>query len=106
MLRCRHTSPGTIIGWRMNVLSPVSAFPDITTGFIIENGTVVYTLSIPARSEYNGTEVVCLAVFRDGSPIGVANASSNINHHRFAKRIENRLHKYVPIIPFLARVTV
>ena len=65
--RCRHTSPQAIIGWRVNGSSLVQ-FPDITTGSIDENGALVYTLTIPARSEYNGTVVVCLALFTDGTP--------------------------------------
>lgn len=32
------------------------------------NGTLVYTLTIPARLKYNGTEVVCVAIFFGGSP--------------------------------------
>ena len=65
--RCCHTSQEAIIGWRVNGSSP-RLFPDITSGSIIENGTLVYTLTIPARSEYNGTEVQCVAAFFDGSP--------------------------------------
>lgn len=42
-------------------------FPDITTGSIRENGVPVSTLSIPAWSEYNETEVVYWALF-DTSP--------------------------------------
>ena len=68
MFRCRHTSPEAVIGWLVNE-SSVGHFPDFTTGSINENGAVVvYTLTIPARSEYNGTKVVCEAFFRDGSP--------------------------------------
>ena len=65
--RCRHTSQEAIIGWRVNASSP-GLFPDITTGSINENGALVYTLTIPARSEYNGTVVVCVALFTDGTP--------------------------------------
>ena len=65
--RCRHTSPEGIIGWRVNGSSFVQ-FPDITTGSINENGALVYTLTIPVWSEYNGTVVVCLALFTDGTP--------------------------------------
>ena len=65
--RCRHTSREAIIGWRVNG-SLLGQFPDITTGSINENGALVYTLTIPARSEYNGTVVVCVALFTDGTP--------------------------------------
>ena len=43
-------------------------FPGVVTDFVNENGTIVHTLSIPARSEYNETEVVCLATFLDAPP--------------------------------------
>ena len=66
VFRCQHQS-ADVISWRVNG-SSVRQFPDITTGSINENGAIVYTLTIPARSEYNGTEVVCLALFIDGSP--------------------------------------
>ena len=65
--RCRHRSPDAIIGWRVNG-SSLGQFPDITTGSINENGSLVYTLTIPARSDYSGMVVVCLALFTDGSP--------------------------------------
>ena len=64
--RCRHMSTEAVIGWRVNGL-PSGQFPDITTGSIDENGARVHTLTIPARSEYNGTQVVCVAAFLDGS---------------------------------------
>ena len=38
------------------------------TDFVNENGTIVHTLSIPARSEYNETEVVCFATFLGAPP--------------------------------------
>ena len=47
--RRHHTSPEAIIGWRVNGLS-FRQFPDITTGSINEDGAIVYTLTIPARS--------------------------------------------------------
>ena len=66
VFRCRHQSTDTDITWRVNG-SPVGRFPDITTGSTSDNGIVVNTLTIPATSEHNGTEVVCRAVL-DGSP--------------------------------------
>ena len=65
--RCRHQSPEAIIGWLVNG-SSVGQFPDITIGSVTEDGTKVYTLTIPARSEYNKTTVVCVALFVNGSP--------------------------------------
>lgn len=67
VFRCRHTSSEAIIGWRVNGSSVVQ-FPNISSGSINENGNVVYTLTIPTRSKYNGTMVVCVAHFIDGNP--------------------------------------
>ena len=67
VFRCQHHSPDPYISWRVNGTS-IRHFPDIIEGSIRENGTeVTNTLTIPARSEYNGTEVVCLAFSDDGS---------------------------------------
>ena len=67
VFRCRHQSVNAFINWRVNG-SPAGNFFDITVGSMRENGTVIVnTLSIPVRSEYNGTEVVCLANFLNGS---------------------------------------
>ena len=66
MFRCRHLSTDADITWRVNG-SPVGQFPDIATGSINDNGTLVNTLTIPAFPAYNGTEVVCLA-FVHGPP--------------------------------------
>ena len=66
-LRCRHTASEAIITWRVNGL-PLGQFSDIISGSVNENGNRVDTLTIPAELQYNGTEVVCVAVFLDGSP--------------------------------------
>ena len=67
MFRCRHQRTDAVIGWRLNGL-PHGHYPGVLDGSIREiNNTLVYTLTIPVRSEYNGTEVVCLALFSDGS---------------------------------------
>jgi hypothetical protein len=50
------------INWLVNG-SVARRFPNITSGSINESGNIVYTLTIPAEPQYNGTEVVCLAVF-------------------------------------------
>ena len=63
--RCRHTSPEVLILWTVNG-SPSRDFLDIRSGSVNESGNIVHTLTIPAEPRYNGTEVVCLAVFRDG----------------------------------------
>jgi hypothetical protein len=46
----------------------IGQFPDIRPGSVNESGTIVYTLTIPAEPQYNGTVVECVAVFLDGSP--------------------------------------
>ena len=63
--RCRHTSSVVLITWRVNG-SSVGQFPDIRLGSVNESGNIVYTLTIPSEPQYNGTEVVCLAVSFDG----------------------------------------
>lgn len=66
--RCHHQRLDAVIGWQMNGL-PHDYFADVVDGSVREsNGTLVYTLTIPARIEYNETEVVCKALFPDGSP--------------------------------------
>ena len=70
--RCRHmTSDAHIISWRVNGLT-VRQFSDIRTDFVNENGSIVYTLTIPAQPQYNGTVVECVAIFFDGSPTEVS----------------------------------
>ena len=65
--RCRHMSPDVDTNWRVNNLS-LGRFPDISQGSVNENGTMVNILIIPARSDYNGTAVVCVASFFGGPP--------------------------------------
>ena len=68
MFRCRHQRTDAVIGWRLNGL-PQGHYPGVLDGSVREiDDTLVYTLTIPVRSEYNGTEVVCHALFSDGSP--------------------------------------
>ena len=74
-LRCRHTSSEAIITWRVNGL-PLRQFPKISSGFVNENGHIVYTLTIPAEPQYNGTVVECVAIFTDGSPTEVTPAAT------------------------------
>ena len=62
VFKCRHMSVDAIIGWRVNNFS-VGQFPNISRGLINEDGNIVNTLIIPARSEYNGSEVVCVGLF-------------------------------------------
>ena len=77
-LRCRHMSLEAIIVWRVNN-SSVGQFPDIRSGSVYESGSIVHTLTIPAEPQYNGTEVVCVAVFIDGlTPVEVTPAATII----------------------------
>ena len=68
VFRCRHQRIDTVIRWQINGSSS-RLYPDVMDGFFRDsNGTRVDTLTIPAIPEYNGTEVVCVATFIDGSP--------------------------------------
>ena len=67
--RCRHPT-ASFIDWRVNGSlvgqdPPREIIPGTTRDV---NGNLVNTLTITARPEYNGTEVVCVAFFVDGSP--------------------------------------
>ena len=64
VFRCQHQLLNRDISWRVNG-TLLSHFSDITRGSIRENDAKTETLIIPARSEYNGTEVVCLAISAD-----------------------------------------
>ena len=67
IFRCRHQRSDVIIGWQINE-SPIGLHPEVMTGSIQDsNDTRIDTLSIPVIPEYNGTEVVCFAIFTDGS---------------------------------------
>ena len=68
LFRCRHERQDATINWLING-TPSARYSDVSVGFIRESdGTFVDTLTIPAIPVYNGTEVVCLATFTDGSP--------------------------------------
>ena len=68
VFRCRHERLYAQIGWLINgSISIINS--DVVDGFIRYSiGTRVDTLIIPAIPEYNGTEIVCVATFFDGSP--------------------------------------
>ena len=68
VFRCRHLSPKADINWRING-DPVQDFHDITTGSTDDNDTSVSTLTIPATTEYNRTEVVCWAFLHGPPPL-------------------------------------
>ena len=68
VFRCGHRSAQAQINWIIDGI-PVQNFTDIKRGSSRIDGSsaIVYTLTVPARPEYNGIEVVCLAFFADGS---------------------------------------
>ena len=67
VFRCRHQRVDAAINWLING-SLSRLYPDVVDGFIRDsNGSRVDTLTIPAIPGYNGTEVVCVATFFDGS---------------------------------------
>ena len=52
VFRCYHESTESTITWMINGMFFNGQFSGVMTA--IENGTRVHTLTIPARSEYNG----------------------------------------------------
>ena len=68
VFRCRH-STADVIRWRVNgtLVSFSSSPPGITYDFITEGGNPVDILTIVGRLDYNGTTIVCVARFDDGS---------------------------------------
>ena len=68
VFRCSHETAEIII-WLINGEHFQSGqFPGVVTDSVNESGTKVHTLSIPATSDYNETEVMCLATFLDALP--------------------------------------
>lgn len=69
MFRCLHTNADVIRWKRDGQLIGTSFPPGITPGTYRDgNNYLVQTLTVEARPEYNGTEIVCVARFDDGSP--------------------------------------
>ena len=67
VFRCRHER-ADFINWLINGI-PSIQYSDVVAGSIRDsNGIFVDTLTIPAIPVYNGTVVVCIAIFIDGSP--------------------------------------
>lgn len=69
VFRCRHPN-ASIIRWRRDGELLGRNLPrDITPGTERDgNNFLVQTLTIVARPQYNGTEIVCVAKFDDGTP--------------------------------------
>ena len=59
--RCQHQSIDATISWLFNG-SSATRFPNVTR---MDSGGVS-TLTVPSVPEYNGTEVVCEALIRNG----------------------------------------
>ena len=69
VFRCLHsTAPLIVWNWNGTLVRESNPPPGITPGRTLdENGNVIlYTLNVTAHSNYNQTEVVCVAVFIDG----------------------------------------
>lgn len=69
VFRCRHAN-ASIIRWRRDgELIGRDLPPDITPGTERDvNNLLVQTLTIVAGPQYDGTEIVCIAKFDDGTP--------------------------------------
>lgn len=73
LFHCRHPT-ADIIGWRINGTSPSSFnFPVSDVVSSIEGEK--HTLSINARSIYNGSIVECVAIFLDGQQQQISTAA-------------------------------
>ena len=67
VFKCRHQRIDAAISWLMNGSSS-KLHRDVVDGFIRNNNDMrIETLTIPAIPVYNGTEVVCVTTFFDGS---------------------------------------
>ena len=68
--RCRHQTADSVT-WLINGTSVINIDnPDITPNIINdEKNHPVNTLNIVARPKYNETEVECVAIFFNGSPL-------------------------------------
>ena len=68
---CQHDT-AQIITWQVNetMLSNIDASNITACTSPIPNGPLLHTLKIPSERQYNNTEIVCLALFLDGSQTG------------------------------------
>ena len=69
IFRCHHPSNKSNVVWLIDD-SPSDNFPEVMSD--VESGTLFHTLIIPATSRYNGSKIVCLAFFTDGSPTDIS----------------------------------
>ena len=78
VFRCRHQRIDAEIGWLING-SSFRVYRDVMDGsYQDDDGRRVDTLTIPAISVYNRSEVVCVATFFDGSPLEVTPSATLI----------------------------
>ena len=82
VFRCHH-STADVIAWRVNGSSvgrnpPTDITPSTNRD---DDDNLVYTLTIIARPEYNGTVVECVAVFLDGSSTEVSPTALLLGKH-------------------------
>ena len=69
LYRCHHET-ADVIRWRVNgtLLSNSMTPIGITPGTLrATNNNLVQTLTIAGRTDYNGTAVICVAMFDDGN---------------------------------------
>ena len=68
--RCQYLLANITLEWEVNDSFLGRDYPeDITPGTTRDgNDKLVYTLTITGRPKYNGTRVVCVALFNDGRP--------------------------------------
>ena len=69
---CQH-STADVIGWRLNDTAlnghDSSFVRSVASSTSHSDGVIRYTLTIAALPEYNQTEIECVALFLDGSPV-------------------------------------
>jgi hypothetical protein len=83
VFRCRHPNM-TFISWRINetitILDGNPGPSGVTTGRTSGGSETMinFTLTIVAQSNYNGTEIVCIATFPAGNVPNEETASVNL----------------------------
>ena len=62
VFRCRHSSADAFINWFIDGSRP-GAGP--ISQRVNESGTLIDTLTIPATPDFNGSQVVCVAILNE-----------------------------------------
>lgn len=84
VFRCQHPA-AVSIAWQLNeTLHIPGSIPGITLEFNTEDDSLVYTLTVVAKVDYNKTRVACMAYFTDGTtetsaPVLLIVQGENIN---------------------------